>query len=388
MSQPAERPHVAEDVLPGHPDRVCDAIAERIVDDAVAVDDRALVGVEVALFRESVVVTGRIAASRGGPCGTGLPPTFREQVIYEAFEAAGYQGPWAVSGLPKETSRGENVLRLLLDLETGELSCEESGIRGFSDDQNIVVGHASGSEQTGWLPPAPFVARKLREALGAVSRREAERLGPDGKVLVRFIERDGAFRWSHCNVAVQHAPGVGYDTLHALVVPALHEAAKEVEAALPGLGASFRPEDVRLNGGGDFSCGGPRGDNGLSGKKLVVDHYGPGVPIGGGALCGKDPHKVDRAGALRARQLAVRLVRDAGAREATVRLGFFPGLEAPAWMDAFVDGAWWDADRIARAVTVPDLSLEGTVAELELTSVRWSEVARAGYFGNAAAWER
>jgi hypothetical protein len=84
----------------------------------------------------------------------------------------------------------------------------------------------------------------------------------------------------------------------------------------------------------------------------------------------------------------VRLVRDAGAREATVRLGFFPGLEAPAWMDAFVDGAWWDADRIARAVTVPDLSLEGTVAELELTSVRWSEVARAGYFGNAAAWER
>jgi S-adenosylmethionine synthetase len=73
---------------------------------------------------------------------------------------------------------------------------------------------------------------------------------------------------------------------------------------LVGAAAGFAPDKLILNGAGEFAIGGPEGDNGLSGKKLVIDHYGPGVPIGGGALCGKDPHKVDKCGALRARQLA------------------------------------------------------------------------------------
>jgi hypothetical protein len=111
-----------------------------------------------------------------------------------------------------------------------------------------------------------------------------------------------------------------------------------------------------LNGAGDFSCGGTFGDNGLSGKKLVVDGYGPSVPIGGGALCGKDPHKVDRLGALAARQLAVRLVRDAGAGSARVMLGWLPGAQGPDTVYAVVDGDHWPEARIRAAVTVPDPS--------------------------------
>ncbi len=386
MSAPPEHPHLAEDILPGHPDRLCDAIAERIVDAAVALDPRALVGVEVAVFRTMIIVTGRIAAGDDA-LGPHIP---LEQIAADAFTAAGYRGPWVLSPQlpPGAELPEENLLRFHHELELGPLSPEERSIRGFADDQNVVVGHAAGSEATGWLPPGPFVARRLREALEAVSQREALRIGPDGKVLVRFRERDGRFRWSHCNVAVQHARGVGYDALHALVLPALQEAVRDLDAALPGLAASFRPEAIRLDGGGDFSCGGPNGDNGLSGKKLVVDHYGPGVPIGGGALCGKDPHKVDRAGALRARQIAVRIVRDTEAREATVRLGFFPGLTEPAWLDALVDGKWWDGERIAGAVDVPDLSLEGTVRDLELAWTSWSETLGTGYMGRGRAWER
>ena len=119
-----------------------------------------------------------------------------------------------------------------------------------------------------------------------------------------------------------------------------------------------------------------------------MDHYGPGVPIGGGALCGKDPHKVDRAGALRARQLAVRLVRDGGARNATVRLGFLPGLREPAFLDAYVDGRWLDGDAIAARIPVPDLSIEAPARDLELTRVKWNEHARGGYFGRGSSWER
>jgi S-adenosylmethionine synthetase len=88
-----------------------------------------------------------------------------------------------------------------------------------------------------------------------------------------------------------------------------------------------------LNGAGEFAIGGPKGDNGLSGKKLVIDHYGPGVPIGGGALAGKDPHKVDKCGALRARQWAKKLVRQ-GVDEAQEILGWAPGGDAPFLVEA------------------------------------------------------
>jgi S-adenosylmethionine synthetase len=167
----------------------------------------------------------------------------------------------------------------------------------------------------------------------------------------------------------------------------LADAVAGLDDVLPGIGATWDAARVRLNGAGDFSCGGPHGDNGLSGKKLVVDHYGPGVPIGGGALCGKDPHKVDRAGALAARQLAVQLVRDGGLRAATVYLVFVPGRREPESCIAYVDGLWWDDRRIAAAIDVPDLSIEGIVRRFELATVRWVDVLRHGYFGSGHAWD-
>jgi len=386
-------PRVAEDVLPGHPDRLADAVAERLVDAMVEIDARALVGVEVAVFRGGVTITGRIAAgNRDATSMRRVPGAIRgEAYVHRAYHRAGYRHAWALraEGFAGPGAReAGRVSRIAHDFEYGPLDAEERGIRTVSDDQNVIVGHACGSEATGWLPAEALAARRLREALFRLREEHDEELGPDGKVLIRLIEQSGRFRWDLCNVAIQHAPGVGFERLHRLVLPALEAELGELDAALPGIAASWSPDRLRLNGGGDFSCGGPHGDNGLSGKKLVVDHYGPGVPIGGGALCGKDPHKVDRAGSLRARQLAVRLVRDAGAGEATVRLGFLPGLSEPAWLEAQVDGSWWDADRVAGAVHVPDLSIAGTVQDLELTGVRWAEVASRGYFGEGWPWER
>jgi S-adenosylmethionine synthetase len=112
-------------------------------------------------------------------------------------------------------------------------------------------------------------------------------------------------------------------------LPLLEQILKNLQAGgLEGAASTFTPDKLILDGAREFAIGGPEGDNGLSGKKLVIDHYGPGVPIGGGALCGKDPHKVDKCGALRARQLAKRLVRK-GVDEARVILGWAPGGDAP-----------------------------------------------------------
>ena len=368
--------HLAEDVLPGHPDRLADGIAERIVTEALAVDPLALVGVEVAVHRRVVFVTGRIAA--GGRAG--LPSGLRRDDVaawaWEVYDRAGYRDRWRLH--PTVTT----------DLDVGPLGDDEAAIRRFSDDQNVVTGHATGTAATGWLPPGPYIARRLRDALGGARRQDPDRLGPDGKVLVHLEEEDGTLRWKRCNVAIQHGPRVGAEEVHQLVVPQLAAASAGLEGALPGVGSTFDPDLVRLNGIGDFTCGGPKGDNGLSGKKLVVDHYGPGVPIGGGALCGKDPHKVDRAGALAARQLTVRLVAGGHGRSATVWLGWLPGRETPDVLAARVDGAWWDATRLAAATPLPDLSIKGITTRLELAALRWGDIAAAGYFGNHWPWER
>ena len=131
-------------------------------------------------------------------------------------------------------------------------------------------------------------------------------------------------KWRRLVLSVQHIPKLPYERQHRILLPILEQILGEVEAA----GLQGRPQALPgkliLNGAGEFATGGPDGDNGLSGKKLVIDHYGPGVPIGGGALAGKDPHKVDKCGALRARQLARKLVRG-GVDEARVTLGWAAG---------------------------------------------------------------
>lgn len=361
----------AEDVLAGHPDRLCDAVAELLVTTACCFDEEALVGVEVALHRRFLAITGRIAAglipdselSDLGPLALG---------IRDVFESAGYVGRWA------------HPVDITTDLDIGPLADDERSIRPFSDDQGIAIGYADPGTP-GFMPIESTTARRLREALAGARLAHPDQLGPDGKVLVT-VAPGVRPRLVAVNVAIQHTDEVGFTDLHRMVVPHLERALAELEPHLdtPGLDA----RTLRLNGIGDFTCGGPFGDNGLSGKKLVVDHYGPQVPIGGGAICGKDPHKPDRVGPLRARQLAVRLAGATGLA-ATVQLGWLPGLEAPDRLGAMLaDGRVLDREQIIRLIAVPDLSLAGSAVDLELASVSWVSTMRGGYFGLGRSWER
>jgi S-adenosylmethionine synthetase len=146
--------------------------------------------------------------------------------------------------------------------------------------------------------------------------------GADLKILASLEMTPGETRveWRRLILSVQHIPRLPYEQQHRIFLPILEQILRDLEAeGLEGAASTFSAEKLVLNGAGEFAIGGPHGDNGLSGKKLVIDHYGPGVPIGGGALAGKDPHKVDKRGALRARQLAKKLIR-AGVEEARVML--------------------------------------------------------------------
>jgi S-adenosylmethionine synthetase len=365
----------AEYVSPGHPDRLADAIAEGIVTEAVKKRPDALVGVEVAVHRNVVFIDGRIAA--------GAEPVDKHRIVREVYEAAGYGGPW----IPDPAS-----LNIVDDLCEEELPGLESDIRPFSDDQNIVIGHACKSETTNHLPTAHWVAGELGRRLFRAVRRSPELgavFGPDFKLLASLEEQPDGIWWDRLVLSILHLPGLGQEEQYRLVLPHLLQFLGDLETSgLSRIASNFDPRRLVLNGAGEFSIGGPEGDNGLSGKKLVVDHYGPMVPIGGGAISGKDPHKIDKCGALRARQLAKRLVRE-GVDEATVTLGWAPGGDAPFLVEAVTttggvrlqvpreelpEGGWFSIKQIVR--------------DLELTERDWRADLLAGYFANPGySWE-
>ena len=196
--------------------------------------------------------------------------------------------------------------------------------------------------------------------------------------------------WDSLILSIQHIPKLPYERQHRIVLPMLEQILRDLEAGgLEGAASTFTSDKLLLNGAGEFAIGGPEGDNGLSGKKLVIDHYRPGVPIGGGALAGKDPHKVDKCGALRARQLAKKLVRG-GVDEARVTLGWAPGGDAPFLIEASTSQGGVNL-QMPRGELPPEdwFTIKSIVRDLEPQERDWAADLRGGYFCQASApWER
>jgi S-adenosylmethionine synthetase len=303
--------YAAEFVFPGHPDKLCDAIADALVAEASRREKRALCGVEVAIHRSTVYVTGRIACRDAAS----LPVS---RIVRDVLANAGYGGAW----IPDPDD-----VRVETELCLGDLDEDESSFRAVSDDQSIVTGYAVDLPGTNYLPPEHWFAWKLSQALAQlrISHPEFE-LGPDGKVIVVY-EDDGARSCiKGMSTSLQQKVTGPAIELHRAVIAKLRDVLDEAARVIPGLDTAI-PDRVYVNGAGNFEVGGPEGDNGLSGKKLVVDAYGPRVPIGGGALSGKDFFKADRAGAILARRLAKLVVLTGVAKECTAQIVYLPGAE-------------------------------------------------------------
>lgn len=311
----------AEAVCEGHPDRLADRLAERIVDLACSRDDHALVGVEVAIHRNIVFIDGRIAAGTGSACAVSEAEV--RQLARAVFADAGYGTSASGTFIP----RPDRVdVRVELCLEP--LGDEERAVRHVSDDQAIAVGHAVQGSRAGYRPLEQALATECAAVLEALRRlRPSLGLGPDGKVLI--VVRGRAL--VGVSVSVHHVPGAEWIGLMSAVRDACETLADEYVDA--GELQPLRDVDWLINGAGAFEIGGPEGDNGLSGKKLVAQAYGTAVPIGGGATFGKDPRKVDPRGQRMARQMALDLVAGGKAREATVWLAWRPGDIEPRWVE-------------------------------------------------------
>ena len=334
-------------------------------------DEDAQCGVEVACVFDRLFVTGRIATS-AKHAGMRFA-CVRDRLVRDAYASAGYGVDAAghVWGpLPKD-------LKIEWAMCFGAFAENERELRHLSDDQAICVGYALRSPETDYLPPAHWLARRIGRELARLRLEQgAGQIGPDGKVIVHGTRtgRGGAFRPELVSVSLNHHEQSDWLLLRRVVEEA-------VETACAGMAL---PE-IEMNGAGMFVAGGPNGDNGLSGKKLVVDAYGPGVPIGGGAWSGKDFFKVDRLGGMAARRLALESLLASDADEALVTLTYLPGGDRPARVDLLLDGAPSDA------IVVPSnfRALESRVLHgiFVSASARAIELARWGHQQPGMPWE-
>lgn len=323
----------AESVSPKHPDKLCDQISDAILDAYLTQDPQARVAVEAVGGHGKVFVTGEVTSSA--------------EIHVEPI----------VKRIAGDVEIETRIVRQSPEIANGVDT-------GGAGDQGIMVGYAS-SETPEHLPLEVVLARNLNQYL-------YDRWPYDGKTQVTLKGREIA----SIVASFQHAP---HDELEAAV--------KEWARTQGYVSACFvegseRNPIIHVNPAGDWEQGGFDADAGLTGRKLVVDNYGPRIPIGGGCFSGKDGTKVDRSGAYAARKIAVDYLKKYNAQEVYVYLAYSIGVAEPIEVTAIVDG-------VERTVTGYDLTPQGIIELLELRAPQFERTARYGHFGHSEfAWER
>lgn len=301
----------SEAVLPGHPDKFCDLVADAIVQEATRVDRDAYAQVEVAVWSDQLWISGGVATRT--PFEKPL-----DQIVTEVGRSIGLTSTnWIDAARYR--------IHSALCLETRDPTAWSHHV----NDQSIVIGWAGYDAQVNYLPPEHFLALYLRDALfnSCLGGRLA-RHGPDGKVLVRISENGSSFEVEHILVTLQQRRDANFLEFAGEVGREVEEAYQRLRANDRRWVAPFADVTLLVNPNGPLIQGGSDGDNGQTGRKLVADYFGPRIPIGGGALCGKHWTHIDRIGAKSARKAAIQAVQT-GAEACLLRLAYAPGVDAP-----------------------------------------------------------
>ncbi|MBX3464659.1 MAG: methionine adenosyltransferase [Planctomycetes bacterium] len=361
----------SESVSEGHPDKLADRISDKVLDAFLAREREARVACETMLADQAVVVAGEFR--------TKDPQVFRAvradtvRLVAEVLRDAGYTD--AASGI--DPDRCEVQVRFhgqSLDIARGV--DRGGGVLG-AGDQGLMFGYAC--DETPELMPAPIVLAHRLVRRQAELRRAGTLpwLRPDAKSQVTFRYEDGRpVEVTAIVLSTQHAPDVDQRTVHAGV----H---REILDVVIPPARRARDCKVWINPTGSFVTGGPHGDTGLTGRKIIVDTYGGAAPHGGGAFSGKDPSKVDRSAAYMARFLARQVVARGWTRRCLVQLAYAIGVAEPVSFLVRADGC--DAARcreIAAALAGEfDLTPAGIVGRLDLLRPIYYPVAAYGHFG-------
>lgn len=356
----------SESVAEGHPDKVCDQISDALVDAYLKVDPEARTAIETLATTNHIVIAGETRSA--------VPITFEEmeQVVRHTIREIGYEQ----QGFHADNAKINILLHsqsadIAMGVDAGDEKDEGAG------DQGIMFGFAC-NETEDYMPAPIYFSHRVLERLSAVRHGgEVKGLGPDAKSQFSLCYENGKpKRMASIVVSTQHEPELSQKQIREVV-------RSVVDDVLPNASWMCPEEEFYVNPTGQFVIGGPDGDCGLTGRKIIVDTYGGAAPHGGGAFSGKDPTKVDRSAAYMARYLAKNVVAAGLAGCCTIQLSYAIGISKPISFYITTHGTGTvDEDKLAQVIQeLVNLTPRGIRTHLQLNRAIYFPTAAYGHFG-------
>ena len=351
----------SESVTEGHPDKVCDQIGDAILDDILAQDPNARVACEVCATTGLVLVMGEITTT--GYCDV-------QKIVRKTVEEIGYnRGKFGFDA--------EN-LAVLVSLNEQSPDIALGVDADGAGDQGMMFGYAC-RETEEYMPLPITLAHKLARRLAAIRKDGSHKeLRPDGKtqVSVEYDENGKPLRIDTIVVSTQHDEEVSQEYLREMIIK---------DVITPIIPKELMDENTKIfvNPTGRFVVGGPKGDSGLTGRKIIVDTYGGYAPHGGGSFSGKDPTKVDRSASYMARYVAKNMVAAGFADRMQIQLSYAIGVAKPIsiCIDTFNTSKYTEKELIDIVNANFDLTPKGIISTLDLRRPIYRQTATYGHFG-------
>lgn len=382
----AKRLFTSESVTEGHPDKIADQISDAVLDAIIEQDPMARVACETAVTTGLVLVMGEITTQ----CYVDIPKVVRETIRGIGYTRAKYgfdsDTCAVITSIDEQSPDIAMGVDKALEAKTGEMS--DSAIEAIgAGDQGMMFGYAS--NETPELMPLPIsLAHKLCMKLTAARKnRDMTFLRPDGKSQVT-VEYDGdkPVRVDTVIISTQHSPDISMETIRQEIIE------KIIKPVVPKELVDDKTK-YYVNPTGRFVIGGPQGDSGVTGRKIIVDTYGGMARHGGGAFSGKDPTKVDRSAAYAARYVAKNIVAAGLADRCEVQLAYAIGIARPVsiMIETFGTGKIGEEALVSLVQENFDLRPAGIIKELNLRRPIFKRTAAYGHFGRTdldLTWEK
>ena len=371
----------SESVTEGHPDKICDQISDAILDAILAQDPNGRVACECTVTTGVVNVMGEITTD----CYVDIPKVVRQTVREIGYDRAKYGFDCETCAVITNIDEQSADIALGVDQSLESKETGDSALDNGAGDQGMMFGFAC-DETPEYMPTAIAFAHRLTRRLTEVRKNGTlPWLRPDGKAQVTIAYEDGQpVAVDTIVISTQHNPEIAHADIYAAMME---------HVIRPVIPAEMLTADTRylINPTGRFVIGGPAGDSGLTGRKIIVDTYGGYAPHGGGAFSGKDPTKVDRSAAYAARHIAKNIVAAGLAKRCEIQLAYAIGVARPVslFIDTMGTGVVSD-DQLAAAVDkLFDLRPNAIIQRLNLRRPIYRANCNYGHFGKAdMPWEQ